>query len=522
MDRKKAAINIFTSLFFKIILLVLTLLSRRFLVIELGDEANGLYSLYVSIIGFLSVAELGVGTAITFSMYKPIIDNDTKKISSLYYLFKKVYLIIGSVITIVGLIILPFLPFLAKDTTGTYNIYIGYILFLLSTVLTYFYAYKTSLINAYKNNYVTTTIRSSSQIFESLLQIFILVYFKSFELFFMSIVLSNLIQWIITNYVFKKHYRSKIIFYKHIDEDLKTEVINNTKAMFSHKIGGLLVVTLNSVIIGAFIGVIILGRYTNYITILSGVSSLLSLGFAAITSILGHSYASNPKNIFHNQFKMIYTINFIVAVVFYLGFLAIADNVISIIFSDQSIIERNIVVTLTINYFIQFMRQSTLVFKDASGTFYKDRHKPIFEGVINLTLSLILVNILGINGILIATIITNLTICHTIEPYVLHKYGFEDKPKGYYTLNYSLIAIFIGFVYIYEHFQNFYNDNKYIDLVVNGSLSIVYSMVILIICYVFIKPFRTQVHNIIKYLKNIVISLTKKNHNRKKNKGKLL
>lgn len=510
MDRKKALLNIITAMFFKIIILILTLLSRRFLVNYLGNEANGLYSLFVSIIGFLAVADLGVGTAITFSMYKPIVENDTKKISALYYLYKKVYLIIAGIISVIGILVLPFISVLAKGNTGTYNIHFGYLLFLFSTILTYLYAYKTSFINAYKNNYITTTIRSIGQIIEAIVQIFTLIYFKSFELFFLSMVLSNIIQWLVTNIVFNKKYRSNIIDYKIIDDDLKYEVVSKTKAMFSHKIGSLLVNTLNGVIISAFIGVIVLGKYTNYLTILTGVSGLLSLGFVAITSILGHSYAKNSKEVFHSQFIKIYIINFMIGVLFYLGFLAIVDDLISIIFSTDVIMEREIVVILAVNYFIQFLRQTTLVFKDASGTFYHDRHKPIIEGIVNIILSLILVNIIGISGILIATIATNLLICHTIEPYVLFKYGFEKKPQRYFVLNYVLITSFVLSVYFYENINIPIYTNLYKNTLVHGFVSVGVSLVLILMDYLLIKPFRTQLNSLFVQGKKSVLSIIKR------------
>lgn len=497
MDKKRALLNISTSLIFKVILLIITLLSRRYLVNYLGNEANGLYSLFVSILGFLAVAELGVGSAITFSLYKPIVENDENKISALYYLYRRVYLIIAGIISVAGVIILPFLPTLAKGNTGEFNIYLNYLLFLASTLLTYFYAYKTSFINAHKDNYITTIIRSTGQILEATVQIITLIYFQSFELFFLSIVLSNILQWVTTNYIFNKKYKKTINDYKIIDDELKAEVIDKTKAMFMHKIGGLLVNTLNGVVISAFVGVIILGKYTNYMTIITGVSSFLSLAFVALTSIFGHSFAKNSKEVVYNQYLKMYTFNFVIGVLFYMGFLAIADDLITIIFSGDQIISRDIIVVLTINYFIQFLRQSTLTFKDASGTFYHDRYKPIFEGVLNLILSLILVNVMGVSGVLIATIITNILICHTVEPYVLYKHGFEMNPKKHYFINYILISTFVGAVFIYEAISMPVITNVYVQLIVNGFISVAASIIILLFVYILIKPIRKQINDLI-------------------------
>lgn len=130
-----------------------------------------------------------------------------------------------------------------------------------------------------------------------------------------------------------------------------------------------------------------------------------------------------------SQFKQIYVLNFVIAFIFFFGFFVVIDPLIIILFEEASVLPRDIVLIITINYFVQFMRQATLTFKDASGLFYQDRFKPLVEGIVNLILSLILVYILGIQGVLIATIFTNLFITHTVEPFVLYRYGFESKVK---------------------------------------------------------------------------------------------
>ena len=159
MDKKRGLLNVIVSIMFKVLLLVGAILVRRYLIKYIGDEVNGLNSLYTSIIGFLAVAELGVGSAITFCMYKPIVEWDNDKVSALYHLFTKLYLIIGAVIFVVGCALIPLLPYLAADYQNVdQNVYLTFFLMLVSVVVTYLFSSKTSLINAYKNNYITTII----------------------------------------------------------------------------------------------------------------------------------------------------------------------------------------------------------------------------------------------------------------------------------------------------------------------------------------------------------------------------
>lgn len=501
MDKKKARLNIFISLVFRIFILVVTLLSRRFLVNYLGVEANGLFSLFTNIIGFLMVAELGIGTAISFSMYKPIAENNKDMLSGLYYLFKKVYLIIGAIILIVGLILIPVIPYMVKDGTGSFNLTLNYCLFLMSTVITYLYAYNTSIINAYKDNYITVTIRSMGVILEGLLQIFVVIKFRSFELFFVSIIVSNLLQMIATNYIFKKKYSKGLNSNKVLKKEVLSEVKKKTTAMFYHKIGGVLVSTLGNILISSTVSIIVLGTYNNYMTILLGVNGFLVLIFTSLTSVVGHAIVERDKEEVYNVFKLLYIFNIIIGFLFFLGFLAISDGLIQIIFGAQFIIDKKIVLLISINAFIQYSRNTVLLFKDASGNFYHDRFKPLIEGVVNLSLSIILVLKLGVAGVIIASIISTLTICHTIEPFVLYKHLFEEKVKKYYIINFGLIILFsiISIVFININFNNF--NNIILDILYKGAISVILNVIIIIIALIVSRNFRGIILKEIKKIK---------------------
>jgi hypothetical protein len=163
--------------------------------------------LFVSIIGFLSVAELGVGHAITYCMYKPIVEGDNKKTAALFQLFQAIYLLIGAVILVSGLAITPFLRYFAKDYhTLSVNIYATFLLMLLSTATTYLFSAKTALINAYKNNYITTAITQGGIVFQYILQIITLYLTESFVAYLLCRCISVLAQWIATELVTKKKY----------------------------------------------------------------------------------------------------------------------------------------------------------------------------------------------------------------------------------------------------------------------------------------------------------------------------
>ncbi len=500
MDKKKGLLNVIISIAFKIILLVGAILVRRFLIKYIGNEVNGLNSLYASIIGFLAVAELGVGSAITFCMYKPIVEGNSDKVSALYHLFTKLYLIIGGIILVVGCALIPLLPYLAADYQYIdQNIYLTFFLMLVSVVITYLFSSKTSLINAYKNNYITTTISSLGLILQYGLQILVLILTSSFVWFLICAIGAALLQWLATEIFARKKHNDIIKNKQSIDIETKKEVTKSIKAMFMHKIGGVLVNTADSVIISAFIGVVILGKYTNYTTIMIAMTGVLGLFFTPLTSVIGHMCVEDDTETIKKYLNFFHTFNFIIGIVFFLGYYAIIDNVVNICFKSNEELEliKSVSFIITLNYFIQFMRQSVLLFRDATGTFYNDRWKPLFEGILNVGLSIGFIYLFSylfgedfaVVGVIVATIITNLAICHIIEPHVLYKYALKIKTKEYYLRNYFYIFIFAAML-VALHFCLQTYDSEWIELLVNGSIAVALSVVPCVAVVLLNKDFR--------------------------------
>jgi len=478
MDIKKGKLNVSIAIVFKIITMIMAVVVKMVLVDICGNEVNGLNALYISIIGVLSVAELGIGSAITFCMYKPIVEKNHSVVSALYGLFQKLYLFIGAVILCGGVALTPFLHLFAKDYVElNVNMYVTFLLILISVVATYLFSAKTSLINAYKNNYITTAITQGGIVFQYVLQITVLYITKSFVAYLVCRIVAVLMQWIATEIITKKKYGAIIKTKGKLDAETKHNVKKNVKAMFMHKIGYVLVNTVDSVIISAFVGVVSLGEYSNYTMILSSMVGVITLVFSSLTSVIGHMCAEEDKVTAIRYFEVFHLLNFIIGTVFFLGYYAVVDNLIEILFSSDLVVSKSISFVITLNGFVQFMRRSTLTFRDATGAFYGDRWKPLFEGIMNIILSILLVNFVGVTGVIIATIITNLVICHVVEPYVLYKTAFGLSPQKFYLKNYGMLIVFF-IALIVEHLilQSF--TNVFAEMMANGCISVVCAVIL--------------------------------------------
>ena len=508
MDRKRGLLNVSVSIMFKLIIFVSAIFHRRFLIQCVGNEINGLNSLYSSLLGMLSVAELGIGGAIVYCMYKPIVEGNKAQVAALYQLFKKVYYVIGLVIFTVGAALLPLLPYLAKDYSELdVNVYVSFLLTLVTVCMTYLFSTKLSLINAYKNNYITTTINSGCVILQYIIQIVVLLLTRSYMWYLICAIPIVFVQWIVTELVSRRMHGEIIAYEKQaLDPQIKSQVLRNVKAMFAHRIGGILVNSADSMIISAFIGVVLLGKYTNYTTIVTNMTALIALLFSPLTSIIGHMYVEEKEQI-QKYYHFFHAFNFAIGAVFYLGYYAVADSLVAILFGEGLEMAKAVSFVITVNYFVQFVRQVNLLFRDATGTFYQDRWKPYVEGTLNVVLSILLVLLFkawfgeefGIVGVIAATIVTNLAICHVVEPYVIYKHAFHAPMKKQMLKNYLYIGIFVVALLMLDRCM-FSIENLWLELLVNGCISVGFSAVLILAMLALDRNFRCYVKVFLKRL----------------------
>lgn len=496
LDKKKGILNIASSMASRCMLLLATLYVRRLLIAYIGNEVNGLNSLYTSILGLLSVAELGAGSAIVFSMYKPIIDGDKGKVAALYGLYRRLYRIIGAVVFAAGLAVMPFLPRLIHDYDAlNVDVYVTFLLTLIAVVLSYLYSAKTSLIEAHKNNYITTGINAAAGLLRCILQAAAILIWKSYVVFIVCQIIETAVIWITTEITVRRLYPDIITANEKTDASTETEVAQNIKAMFMHKIGAILVGTVDSMIISAFVGAVILGKYTNYTVLCGAMTGLLSLFFTPLTSVIGHLCAVGKPEEIRHQFKHFYSLNFILGLVFFLGYFAVIDNVVTLCFGAGLELPTAVSFVITVSQFIGYLRNSTLLFRDASGAFYYDRWKPLAEGLINLVLSILFVKVFPegyeVVGVIAATIVTSLLICDIVEPYIIYKHVFREPVLGFCIRNYINIALF-SICVVVMWVLKIDTGHPLTELLVNGGISLMISAAALLAVGVADKDFRRE------------------------------
>ena len=457
MDSKKGIKNVVTSIVFKILTIVLHLFAIRSIDF-IGSSYLGYNSLFNSIIDVISLTECGFAGGVAFCLYKAIVDKDENKIIGLYSYLKKAYLVIFVLFVCLGLLILPNISILNADLDNVIvvppEIYFSYLMYILSAALIYLFGFKATTISAYKNTYKREFAFSVGVIVQYSLQILFAYLTKSFVLCSISLVVGTLFQWLIITLIFRKDHKELLLKKNDLSSDEKKVVRTYIFSSFAHHLGDIILYSTDGIIISAFLGTVTLAGYYRYTSIISAIFSVSTLLFTSLTSVVGHSFAKENKEKMVIYFKVFYCANFIIGSILFAGFFGASDSFVAFFYGEANVISYLTVLLLSSCYFLRFMQRTCLLFRDASGSFRNDWYKPIIESLLNLILDFVLVKVFGVNGVIIATIITLVLVSHVIEPLVLYKCSFGKRPIKYYLVNYSLAFLFVAELFVILFVKN--------------------------------------------------------------------
>lgn len=468
LNRKKNAYKgMIAGILNKIIVMVLPFVMRTIILYYLGTQYLGLSSLFTSILGLLGLAELGIGSAMVFSMYKPIAEDDTETICALLNLYRKLYRIIGVVITFCGLCLLPFLnKIIVGDFPLDINIYILYIIYLVNSILTYFlFSYKNSLLDAHQRKDVDLNIGSILTILEYLIQIVLILWTRNYYAYVVIFPIFTFLGNIIRAYWVAKMYPN----YKckgNLARDLKNSIYKKVMALALHKIGNVISLSSTNIIVSSFCGLTAVAIYGNYYYIMNCIISVIGIVYASFTAGIGNKMMLESVESNKATFNNLFFVNMWITICcssclmcLYQPFMhlwvgAKGDLLLPII----------VVVAFVFNFYIQLIRKVVGLFNDAAGIWREDQFKPIIGAVVNIVFGVMLVKAYGIIGGVLGFSISLIVVELPWEIFVLYKYYFKKGIKsfvgnlGIYTLVALLcvsITYFICSLFVFPDFIAF-------------------------------------------------------------------
>ena len=499
---KKSVRNLFFTLFTQITNLIMKFVGRTIFIRVLGVELLGISGLFTNILTLLSLAELGFGNAVIYSMYKPLKENDEQKLAALTTFYKKIYRIIICIIIIVGLAFLPFIDSLVNLDNPIKYLRLYYLLFLLDTVSTYVYCYKQSILNANQEMYITKIVFSMVQLFQFIFQIIVIVLTKNYMLYLIIQVLCTLLNNIICSFIADKKYPFlKIKNELSIQE--KKEILSNVRSLFLYKISGTVLNNTDNIFISILIGTTVVGYYSNYFMVTNAINGIIYLIFTSITASVGNLMVEKDLKKKNDVFLQLNLLCFVLTGGASIILFGVLNDFVSLWIGPEFVISINVVYITIVNFFIYDMQIPVWIYRDTTGLFNDAKNATIVLAICNIILSYILGIKLGLFGILLATALSRLFITSWQQPYVLYKKILKTSPKRFFTNSLYYILIFIISLFPCLYVSKIFIVNNLLALIIKtfciGAITVV---------VFFIFLFNTREF---KELKSRFLSIFKKN-----------
>lgn len=460
MRTKKAFINILAGGLGTLLAGLFQFISRFVFIRFLSDEYLGISSLFTNILSILSLAELGIGTAICYSLYKPLAGKDNEKISQIMHFFKRTYELIGCVVLLLGLLIIPFLPYLIQGETDLVDVRLIFALYVLQSAASYwFWAYKSILLQADQKLYINKFLNVCAFMVITILQLVTLAMFRNFILYCVLGLLIGIVTNVLSAIVVDKQYPFlKADFrrgIKPLEKEEKKQIFKDVFGMSMFKFNTTVVNSTDNIVISAFIHVKMVALYGNYQTVISGISQVVMQLFAGVTASVGNleTEKDEEKNefVFRTLQLLCYWVYSCIGVVL----LVLVNPFIQFFFGAERVFGMELVLLQILYFVINGFQRTSFIYRDACGLFWKGKLRPVATALLNIVISIVLVQYIGLAGVILGTIISWMLTTFWYDPIMIYKNVFHKSPLRYFLgyLKAAVLCTVAGFgVYcLYEY-----------------------------------------------------------------------
>lgn len=443
---KNVAMNISSQF----LLLGLRFLGRTLFIHYLSVEYLGLDGLFSNVLSMLSLADLGITSALNYALYKPIRENDQERIKQLMDFFKKVYLIIAAFVLIMGLALVPFLHLIVNLDNAVPHVRLYYVLMLLSVVMTYLFVYKSALIIASQKEYLVTRITLFTQFLKLLVQIGVLVLWQNFALYLVVQIVIELIDNLIVSRTADKLYP----YLKHNDATLekgeRKGILENIKSIFIYRFGGIIMNNTTDIFISVIVGTIYVGYYSNYLLIVNSISSMFNLLFSSLSASIGNKNADSDREGQQNIFNLIFFADQWLVSFCSISFFVLLSPFIRLWLGDKFVMSNFIVFTIALQFFVTGIMSATTMYRNTTGIFKETKYAFLATACLNLILGFTLGKLWGIAGILLAASLARLLTTFWFEPKVLFEKYFKHSSLPFFQaiFKYTMVSLLEGGVII--------------------------------------------------------------------------
>ena len=455
--------------------LLIPFICRSAVIHIFGIQYLGLNSLFTSVLSMLNLTELGFGSAVVFFLYRAIAEEDENKICALLNYIKRVYQCVGIVVLGAGLLIMPLLPFIIKaDVPADVNIYIIYLLTLASTVLSYFLcAYKSAVFRSHQRVDILSKISTVVMIVDKVLQLIFIFVFRNYYLFISSSVIGAVLNNTLVYLVARKNYPQYVARGK-LEQQEKKAIFDKIRGLFMYKIGNVVCLSADSIIISAFLGLVVVGQHGNYYYIITTLIAFLGVLFTSLRAGIGNSIITETVEKNFKDFKTLqFAQNWIVGWCT-ICLLCLFQDFIVIYAGEDNLLSLGYVICLCLYFWIWKIQDVVYVYKEAAGMWSQDRYRPLIGALINLTLNLISVQFIGLYGVILSTVAVFLFLDIPWSSKVLFKNYFGSDLGDYYKmLAKGLVQMLIALVPTYLLCSVITMKSMVLQLMVKAAICVV-------------------------------------------------
>lgn len=485
----------------RIVIFLLTFLNRTLFIKYIGIEYFGIDGLFSNIINVLSMADLGLGIAMSYTLYKPLAENDQTRLAALMGFYKKVYNIIAFFIAVIGSALIPFLKYIVNIDREIPYLELIYFIVLMNTVISYLWVYKAAIITADQKGYTATKYNIIFNFLKSIVQCIVIVIFRNYILYLLIGVVFSLFYNLYVSYVADKIYpfiRQKV----KLQKDECKAIFNNVKATFIYKISSTIVGGIDNIVISIVVGTVAVGYYSNYYMLMFWATQLVVLILNSIIPSVGNVIAKDTSEVRYKVFSTMQMICFWVYSIIIVCFFNVAGEFIEVWLGKEFVLSQAVLVAICLDNYIMGAIRPLWTYRDATGLYQKTKYIMLMSALVNLVLSFVLGNLIGLSGIIFATVLSRF-VHFFYEPVLLFKMYFDRSSRNFFAEFFFNVALTSVLCLAVKYLFSFVELNAILSIILKLIVCFILVNVVYYIQYRNSSSFQYLVDKYTNILENI-------------------
>lgn len=498
--------NIITGLSNKVLILILAFISRKLFIQYIGVEYLGINSLFSNVFSLLSMADLGFGVAMAYSYYKPLAEGDKKRLQALTSFYNRVYNLIALTVAVIGCCLIPFLKYIVNLDRDIPHLYLIYLITLTNTVVSYLFVYKATLINADQKSFLVNKINIYVGIVKTILQCVFIIVFKNYLAYVILEAVATIANNLIASAVADRTYP-----YLKVKEELtaieKKNIYSNMRSVFLYKASASLMGGTDSIIMSKICGTVVVGFYSNYLTVTNQLTAFVQIFFSSLTASVGNLLVQKDEKKNYLVFKQMQMISHWMSATVSLCVLVLVQDLIQLWLGNEYLMEMNMIYAVSLNLYFTIAMQPIWSYREASGLYTKTKYVMLCTVAVNIGLSIIMGIYFDAAGVIYATVIARLVTYFWYEPTLIFKLYFRKSSVVYYVDFLISLLLIVGSHFLINIIskQIGISSASWVNLILKGMISVGIISLAYLARYFWTNEFKIFCSKVMRNLKQKVV-----------------